>query len=161
MPVQTIVVGLKTVRLARFARANCRQRNLSVEALQVGLTGAWGVLLISLGPTVTTVLFGPSFLLSRWNLTIFTAALMAAVLFDLSALRLRAVRAVRPLIVARVATSVVALGGAAVAGSSFAGVAASLLASQLVGLHMLHRARPETIDRSLDDPEEAACDDHG
>jgi O-antigen/teichoic acid export membrane protein len=151
MPVQTIIVGLNTVLLARFARAHDRPRNLSVEALQVALTGAWGTLLISIGPVVTGLLFGPSFLLSRWNLTIFTASLMAAVLFDLSALRLRAVRTVRPLITARIATSVVAVGGAAIAGSSFSGVAASLLASQLIGLHMLHRARPEQRQHLPDD----------
>jgi O-antigen/teichoic acid export membrane protein len=143
VPVQTVVVGLNTVLLARFARAHGRPRNLSVEALQVGLTAAWGVLLVSVGPAVTTVLFGSLFRLSRWNLTIFTAALMAGVLFDVSALRLRAARVVRPLITARIATSVVALGGAALAGSSFTGVAASMLASQLTGIYMLHRLRPD------------------
>jgi O-antigen/teichoic acid export membrane protein len=143
VPVQTVIAGLNTVLLARFARHHGRSRSRALGVLQVALTGAWGALLIGLGPWVTSLLFGPAFHLSRWNLAVFTAALMAAAYLDLSALRLRATRNVRPLITARVATSVVALGGAILVGSSFIGVAASFLASQLVGACFIARATPE------------------
>jgi hypothetical protein len=134
-PVQTILIGFNTVLLGHFAR----QREFSSSSgfkmgfLQAGLLGAWGMLLVIPGPHIVNLLFGPGFRIPRIDLGVLTMALMAGTIFELSALRLRAARYGRPLIVARAMASAVALSGTALIGASFVGVATSLLVSSLVG----------------------------
>jgi O-antigen/teichoic acid export membrane protein len=134
-PVQTALIGLNTVMLGRFARLREGQARagLLLGSLEVGVTGAWGALLVALGPRATSAIFGPAFQLPRRDLAVLTAALMVTTAFELAALRLRAARQVRSLVVARAASSAVVLAGTALTGTSVMGVAASLLGGSLLG----------------------------
>ncbi len=138
MPIQTVLIGLNTVLLGRFAGFREGQEDAGpvLGYLQVGLTGAWGVLLMALGPHATSLVFGPAFQLPRRDLAVLTAALIMTTVFQLAAVRLRAAGQVRPLMVARAAAGAVTFGGAALIGASVTGVAASLLAGALVGVRL-------------------------
>jgi O-antigen/teichoic acid export membrane protein len=152
-PVQTILIGLNTIMLSRFARPrqHSDSSGLVLALLQAGLTGTLGILLVLLGPHATSLVFGPAFRLDRRDLILLTATLMVTAVFEVAALQLRATGHVRPLVVARALAGAVTLGGVALIGTSFAGAVASLLIGSLVGVRLttwspLQRRAPTDIN---------------
>jgi len=139
-PAQTIMLGLNTVRLGRLARAPAAATGVGAYALlQAGLIGAWGAVVVGLGPLATTKVFGAAFQLPRGDLLALTAAVLTSTGFDLAALRLRAMGRGRTLIRARGAVAAIGLAGVALFGTTFHRVAVALTVSQLIGIWL---ARP-------------------
>jgi O-antigen/teichoic acid export membrane protein len=140
-PIQVVIVGLNVIMLGRLATTHGRLSSGAriLGIVQLSLLASWSCLLVLLGPAATGRLFGDGFGVGRLEMAVLALSVVAGAAYELTALRLRAARLGRVLVMTRLAVTTVALAVALIIGSSFLAVVAAFLTSQLVGVGLAWR----------------------
>jgi hypothetical protein len=130
-PMQTVLAGVNIIALGHLASPDSGSSpGRSAGTLRAGVVGLWGLIVICIGPSVMTSLFGEEFLLTRLELLALTSAMMATAFYEFLALALRARKNGRTLLIARAIGGIVTLLMTLMVGHFVVGVAMAMLIGQ-------------------------------
>lgn len=157
-PLQAVMVGISTIMLARLAKTGGRLTGdaRALGFLQVGGNAAWAVLVLLVGSTGLTLVFGDGFEVPRSTLALFGLSVTLGAAYGVTALRLRAARLGRALLRARLAATSISLVGVALLGFSLESIVMVMVAAQFAGLIVswaaLRNVAPDVVASVPDRP---------
>lgn len=157
-PIQSILVGLSTILLARLAASRGRFVGSARWAgiTQVVVVGVWAIAVVAAGPAAVTAVFGGEFAVGRLELALFGLAAVAGTAYGVSALQLRAVKRGKALIRARAGATVVGLGGLLLFGTSFRAIAIINACSQLCGFFLAQHSLGRSAEIEASEPKRSS-----